>query len=105
MVVVKGRCGVGVAGSIGYLSRGFVVVGVERSGKSETRSALRVFVEREEGTAHSEAQGGGGGTGLWNWRREVNTGKGTEDLTWGYRTPQGQLFMSRIRQGPERGVQ
>jgi len=45
------------------------------------------------------------GTGFWNRRWEANTGKETEDLTWGYKTPQGQLLILEIRQRPREGVQ
>ena len=93
----------GITDSIGCLSRGFAFGGAGSSGESETKSTQRVLGEQEEGVAHSEAQEGEG-TGLWNRKWEVNTGKETEDLTWGYKTPQGQLFILEIRQRPRRGV-
>ena len=71
----------------------------------------------EGGAAHSEAQGRrdklapGEGTLLFREReRQMDRGEQmmvegvTEDLTWGYKTPQGQLLILEIRQVPRRGA-
>jgi len=51
----------------------------------------------ERGVAHSEAQGGKGVTGEQRQERtKRNWGQKTEDLTWGYKMPQGQLFVLEI---------
>jgi len=71
----------------------------------------------EEGAAHSEVQGRrdklalGEGTLLFREReRQMDRGEqmmvegATEDLTWGYKMPQGQLLILEIRQVPRRGA-
>ena len=64
---------------------------------------VRDLEGRERGAAHSEAQGKGErgqGSGIGDG---VNTGKETEDLTWGYKMPQGQLLILEIRQKARKG--
>ena len=82
------------------------------------------------GAAHRRAQGdgnesdrleiiGGDGDGgvtemeKWGGKRDKETkrqrqkagDRKTEDLTWGYKTPQGQLYILQIRRMPRGGVQ
>ena len=66
--------------------------------------------EWEGGAAHSEAREGEGGKsvpgmGRWDRRWEISLDRETEDLTWGYKMPQGQLLILQIGLVPRRGVQ
>jgi len=87
---------------------------LERDGIRSKRGLRGV----EEGAAHSEGQGRRGksvpreGTLLFRERgREIQgETKGdrwveskTKDLTWGYKTPQGQLYILTISQIPTKG--